>query len=327
MTELCVTFLDVGQGDATVVVLPDGDGVLIDCPRGSASTIVDYLESANVASLGLVVITHSDLDHAGGIIDVIRAFSGPTQTIAMLLDRPLQNDTQTDKKYRVMLQELAELLCEDIKPQEPYAGHEMRFGEVVIATLHPNYPDRLRALAQNNRNDLSIVLGLHYKGTRILLCGDVQRQGWQWMMDRDTSLKADVFKFPHHGAWYDGEPTLEQVLNLVDPSLVVISVGSTNGYGHPSLDTLNLLRGTLTNGRFVCTQATSRCHSELEATAIHVRDLLPDESRGGHSFKNTRSCPCAGNVTVRVSGDGVTVSPTREEHTPVIDLFARPQCR
>ena len=327
MPELLMTFLDVGQGDSTIAVLPDGGAVLVDCPAGSAPTVVDYLESAEITSLELVVITHSDIDHAGGVVQVIKSFRGPTQRIAFLLDRVLKPDPLTEKKYNVMLRELSQLLRDGIMCSEPYAGQAIQFGDVAVSVLHPSRADRLQALAQRNPNDCSVVLRVEYAGHRVLLGADVERTGWHWMVERSEGLKADIFKFPHHGAWHDGEPNLRQILDLVDPSIVVISVGSTNGYGHPSGETLRLLRSLHTTVRFVCTQATTRCHGDPGAISHQVAGLLPNESLGRQSSRNSRSCPCAGNVSVRIANDGVTVSPTPAQHKRVIDLFDNPQCR
>ena len=327
MTELLVTFLDVGQGDSTVAGFPDGGGLLVDCPAGSASTVVDYLETAQVTSLELVVITHSDLDHAGGVVQVIKAFGGPTHSIAVLPDRTLTADPHTNQRYGVMLRELAQLLRSGTSRWQPYAGNAIEFGDVSVSVLHPSDADHFEALSLRNQNDCSVALRVDYAGVRILLGADVQRMGWQWMINRNTDLKADVFKFPHHGAWYDGDPTLRKVLELVDPSVVVISVGSTNGYQHPSIETLTLLRSLQSNVRFLCTQATNQCHGELGTVATQAYELLPPESRGGHSFQNPRACPCAGNVTVRISNNGVAISPTPQQHNRVIELFESPQCR
>ena len=327
MPELLTTFLDVGQGDSTVAVLPDGGGVLVDSAAGSAPIVVEYLERAQITSLELAIITHSDLDHAGDVIEVIKGFQGSTKKVAVLFDRVLTADAQADRKYRVMLRDLAQLLRRGIEYWAPYAGKEIQFGDVAVSVLHPSEADHAEALSQGNRNDCSVALRIDYAGTRILLGADVQRQGWQWMMDRNTNLKADVFKFPHHGARCDGEPSLRQVLDLVEPSMVIISVGSTNGYGHPSIETLRLLRSLQGKVRFVCTQATDQCHGELEAAATQARELLASESRGGHSSQNRVACPCAGNVTVRISSNGVAIIPTPEQHSGVIDLFEKPQCR
>ena len=328
MPELSAIFLDVGQGDSTVVVLPDGGGVLVDCPAGSAPAVVDQLERAQITSLDLVVISHSDLDHAGGIVDTIRGFQGVTTKVAFFPDRVRDPDRDANRKYRRLLQNLAglvrqgvELLC------EPHAGQALEFGDVTISILHPAREDRLDALAQANPNDSSITLRVDYAGVGILLPADLQRQGWQWMVDRGADLKADVFKFPHHGSWYDGEPPLGEILDLVDPSVVIISVGTTNGYGHPSMETLELLRSRHGSVRFLCTQATDKCHDEPGSIASQARGLVPQENRGGHSFGNQRSCPCAGTITVRLSADELTTSPTLEQHSRIIDLFANPQCR
>ena len=327
MAELLATFLDVGQGDSTVVVLPNGGGVLVDCPEGSAPIVVDYLERAQITSLELVVVTHSDLDHAGGVVDSIRGFRGQTLKLAFFPDRVRNPDRQADRKYRVLLQNLADLVRQGVKLWEPHEGQAIQLGDVNVSVLHPAIVDRLDALSQSNPNNSSIALRIDYDGARILLAADLQNQGWQWIVNRDADLKADVFKFPHHGAWYDGEPTLSKILDLVDPSVVVISVGSTNNYGHPSIETLKLLRSLHASVRFLCTQATTRCHDEPESIANHARELVPPENRGGHSFRNRRSCPCAGIVTVRLSSSGVTTSPALEQHNRVIDLFAHPQCR
>ena len=327
MPELLSTFLDVGQGDSTLVVLPEGGGVLVDCAAGSAPNVVDHLEQAQVTNLELLAITHSDLDHAGDCIDVIKGFQGQTLKLAFLPDRTLDSNRQANSKYRVLLRDMAAQLRRGTEFWMPYAEKVIHFGDVAVSVLHPTPADHLEALAQGNRNDSSVVLRIDYEGARILLGADVQRQGWQWMVDRNEDLKADVFKFPHHGAWYDEEPSLSQILDRVDPEVVVISVGSTNGYGHPSPETLRLLRSRQDRVRFVCTQVTSRCHGDPEAMATQVRELLPPESRGRHSSQTRRSCPCAGNVMIRISSNGIEINPTPEQHSRVIDLFERPQCR
>lgn len=327
MPDLLATFLDVGQGDSTIVVLPDGGGLLVDCPSGSAPIVVDHLERTRTTTLELVVISHSDLDHAGGVVDTVKEFPGRTLKLAFFPDRVRDPDPQANRKYRVLLQDLAKLVRQGCKLWDPEAGQEIRFGDVTVSVLHPAREDRLDALSISNPNASSIALRIDYAGAGILLGADVERQGWQWMVNRNADLKADVFRFPHHGAWYDGEPPLSKILGLVDPSVVVISVGSTNSYGHPSIQTLNLLRSLRTSVRFLCTQATSRCHSQPASIASRARELLPPENRDGHSFRNQRSCPCAGQVTVRLSSNGIMTSPTEGQHDRVIDLFETPQCR
>ena len=203
----------------------------------------------------------------------------------------------------------------------------MQIGDVAISVQHPLSDDHLKAVSRGNPNDSSVVLRIEYAGTRILLGADVQQSGWQWMLNRDADLRADVFKFPHHGAWHEGEPSLNEIMERVAPSVVIISVGTSNHYEHPSPETLRLLRTLQGSVRFMCTAATPRCHGKPEAIAPQVRALMPPESQNGRSYKDSRSCPCAGHVTIRISRNGIEVSPTLEQHGRVIDLFETPQCR
>ena len=328
MPDLVVKFLDVGQGDSTLVVLPNGDGVLVDCAAGAAPYVVEQLEQTQVTNLELMVITHSDQDHAGGCMDVVKSFGGQILRLAILHDRVLNSNEQSNKRYRVLLRDLvSQLLRCKTKRWLPYAGKSILLGEVTFSVLHPSDVDHLDAVACGNPNDSSIVLMIEYAGSRILLGSDVQRRGWQWMLERDTDLKADVFKFPHHGAWYSGEPSLQKVMERVDPAVVVISVGTSNSYGHPSPETLRLLRSLQGSVRFMCTAATPQCHGTPEAMSTQVRELMPPESQGGYSYKKPQFCPCAGHVTIHISSSGVEVHPTPEQHGRVIELFETPQCR
>ena len=327
MTELRAKFFDVGQGDSTFVALSNESGMLVDCAPGSASTVVDYLEEAQIEDLELLVVTHSDLDHAGDVVTVARAFPGTVRRLAFLPDRPLPLDPQTNTKYRILLQELAELLLDGTEHWSPYAGNAIIIGDVSVSVLHPSVADHFLALSRSDQNASSVVLKIQSSEASILLGADVERRGWKAILDRGENLKADVFKFPHHGAWYGGTPSLKQILDQVDPSLVVISVGTTNSYGHPSVETLNLLRSYRAHVRFVCTQATTRCHGDPGAISHEATGFLPPESLGGQSSRKKQSCPCAGNVAVRITSGGVAVSPTSEQHNRVIDLFDNPQCR
>lgn len=327
MVEMRTTFLDVGQGDATIAMLPDGSGILVDCPSGRAPIVVDYLEKSHINQLELAVITHSDIDHAGGVVDAIKGFQGITARIGELVDRQVPSDPNASMQHKILLRDLVQLMRSGVGHWAPYADERIDLSGVSVTVLHPSEADRLEALLANDRNNCSITLRLEYAGIRLLLTGDLQRKGWRSVIDRKSDLKSDVLKFPHHGAWYDGDPTLGKVLELVDPSLVVVSVGTTNGYHHPSAQTLALLRGLATGVRFVCTQATGQCHGDPRLAADTARQLVPEECRDGHSFTHRRSCPCAGNVTVSISDDGMAVTPTQEQHDRVIGIFDTPQCK
>jgi len=324
-SELTVAFLEVDRGDATVVLTPGGsEAMLVDCGMGSAASVLDFLQQARVRLLKLVVITHSDLDHVGGVVELLKNFKGQTEYLAFLPDRVRQANIDADRNYRVLLREIAQLLRDGIVYSSPYAGEEFKFDELVVSILHPTAAEFFDALSQNNRNDASVVLRLEYQECRILLGADVQKQGWQWMKDRSTDLAADIFKFPHHGAWYDGNPSLSEILDLIHPSTVIISVNSNNRYNHPSIETLQLLQTHSAIARFACTQATAKCHKELSSVSSKARSILKGVS---WQTQVSESCPCAGTIIAHVSKGAVDLIPSQEQHQLIIKLLDHPQCK
>jgi len=324
-SELTVAFLAVGEGDATIILVPGcAEAILVDCGQGSAASVLDFLEQTKVRLLKLVVITHSDLDHCGSMVGVLNNFEGQTACLAFLPDRVRQLNPIEDRNYRLLLREIAQLWREGTIPCSPYAGVSFKFGELIVSILHPAQADLLDALSQNNRNDASVVLKLEYQECRMLLGADVQKQGWKWMKDRGTDLAADVFKFPHHGAWYNGNPSLNEVLDLVHPSTVIVSVNSNNRYDHPSIETLKLLRTHNAITRFACTQATAKCHQDLHSVSSKARSILKSvswQTQGGEA------CPCAGTIVAHVSKGVLDLTPSEKQHQLIIELLDCPQCK
>lgn len=264
-SNLNVAFLDVSQGDSTVIILPDSrSAILVDCPEGQAPVVFDFLEAHRIQVIEYAFITHSDFDHAGGMVDLINQFrseGGEVRYLAYLHDRP-----SIGKKHKDLLRGLAKIERTGIQEFYPYASDRIvKIDETLLQILHPTRADCSDALAMANRNDISVVLRIEYAGRRVLLGADVQGQGWRWITDRRTDLQAAIFKFPHHGAWYDEGILIPELLNRIRPSYVIISVGTRRkgGYIHPSEKTFAELRARRDTLRFLCTQATFQCHSDF----------------------------------------------------------------
>lgn len=251
-----IAFLDVGQADSTVVTLPDeSSAVVIDCPPREVT--IDYLQQQAVTKLTHVFFTHTDNDHFGGAVTLIDDFLkfGDVELVAY---------NQADRlniggrKRRPALQRLVQLArLHDLKVCNPRAGDSWKVQGVLIDALHPDPLDLHDAQVRDNPNNASVVLKLSYAGSTILMPADVQGQGWYWIVQRGTNLIANILKFPHHGAWYDpvgAQPSLDQVLKIINPSLAIISVGSSNPYGHPHPRTIELL-SSLTDIKLTDTRA------------------------------------------------------------------------
>jgi len=302
--EITVAFLDVGQGDSAVIILPDqSSAIVVDCFRDSVA--IDYLEGKSVNTLSYVFLTHTDIDHIGGVVGLLENF-GQVDGIGYNHDTP----KIVIGERRSILQRLVQLVrMRDLKVCSPRSGQSWTFQDVVVDVLHPDDLDAKEAELSGDTNNASVMLRATFAGRRVLLAADIEGRGWQWVVERNTDLRADVFKFPHHGAWYNAsgqQPSLGKVLRQVNPGLVVISVGTHNRYSHPDLKTLELLR-SYPQLRFVCTEATPKCHSSLKA--------------------EKRVCRCAGTVEVVIGNDRIEVTPDHAEHSEVMKRFDAPQCR
>jgi competence protein ComEC len=309
--EIKVAFLDVGQGDSTIVVLPDrSSAIVVDCPR--APIAVDYLEKVGVNTLNYVFLTHTDLDHIGGVVELLENFMqfGYVGGIGYNHDTP----KIACGKRRIILRQLAQLIRRhgwDVC--SPRSGQSWMFQGVAVDVLHPDDLDMKQAELMKNKgaNNASVMLRITFASRRVLLTADIESQGWQWVIRRGTDLQADVLKFPHHGAWYDASDqqySLSDVLQQVNPSLAIISVGTHNRYEHPKLKTLELLR-SYPQLRFMCTEATPKCYSSLK------------------NAREKKAYPCAGTVEVVIGNNLMMAAPDCAKHAEIIKRFDIPQCK
>lgn len=272
---LSVAFLDVGQADCTVVVLPcpkpqsDVFAVLVDCPSDTGPAY-DYMRRAGVTHVTDVLVTHSDQDHIAGtgeLIDNCRAIGIGVGRLAYLHDT---SAIAHQKRRRAILRHLLQTARRaGIRTVSPSTGQRWApAADVIIEILHPDDEDLKQAQLDGSPNDASILVKMSYAGRHVLVTGDLGGKGWARVIQRGTNLSADFLRFPHHGAWYDpaaGEPSLPDVLAKIDPEVVVFSVGTTNGYGHPDLRSVQLL-DSMPKVRFAHTQQTPRCFVDGKAT-------------------------------------------------------------
>lgn len=203
-----ITVLDVGQGLA-VVVRDEDRAVLIDTgPRDES--VLDALSSVGVDDLDAVVVTHADIDHAGGLEAVTQRYAS-----AVVLAEPAAH---------AALPVAASAL--DI-------GDRIEVGRVRIEVLAPPVATRTSALATDN--DGSLVLMVTVGERRVLVTGDIEAPAEEWLVASGMDLSADVLVVPHHGS--NTSSTLA-FLDRVDHAVAVIPVGASNPYGHPHPDVL-----------------------------------------------------------------------------------------
>lgn len=229
--DLQVHFLNVGQGDCTIV-LCDGEAMVID---GGPAVSSDYVYSYIRNTLGLtwinyVVSSHPHVDHVAGLSAVLNA-----APVDVILTPTLEWDS---KSFRKMI-EYADLSGTPVViPEE---GETFPLGGATVTVLHcwPDVFDSAFIEAYGSRtNDSSIVLRIDYGKTSFIITGDAEDWSEYMMIDSGLNLKGDVLRIAHHGSQYS---STMQFLQAVQPEYAVISVGTDNGYGHPHQATLNRL--------------------------------------------------------------------------------------
>lgn len=320
-----VTFLDVGQGDCTLVVDFDAPAALIvDCPGTSLRDVVALLDAAGVVRPDLVVITHSDMDHMVGVVELAR--SRGTAEVRYNLDRPLPATPEDRKKWRAALKALAGLEDEGTILGPAVAGVTGSVGTVTYRLLSPTpgLVSMAQAIAQPNR--ASAVVRLEAGNLVVLVGGDADGEAWRRLIDAGVGLGADVLRVPHHGGDIGhaaGYASWDDVLDAVNAELNVVSVGTRNTYGHPTREALAALGRRTPGARVMCTQVNYICAGGRPLPPS--MRLLPVASRAGAGDR-PGSCPCAGTVTVEVADAGWSVTPSVGEHRAVIDLLASPMC-
>lgn len=224
--ELRVWFFDVGQGDATLIITPEGHQILID--GGPDRVVLAKLGEALPPwdrTLDAVIATHPDADHIGGLAAVLGGYE-----VARVITNGDGKDTSVAAAF------------ESARASEPGAsletgrrGRTLAFGELTLTELWPAEG----ALADDDANAASIVYRLDYGDTSVLLMGDAT-EGVEGEITKGTwgadgtegteALDVDVLKVGHHGS---ATSSSYAFLQEVSPEFAVISCGLENRYGHP----------------------------------------------------------------------------------------------
>ncbi|HEX2160241.1 MAG TPA: ComEC/Rec2 family competence protein [Thermoleophilaceae bacterium] len=217
---LTVTFLDVGQGDATLVQHPDGSAVLFDGgpPEGGVARL---LRRAGVRRLSAVVMTHASRDHHGGLAEVVERFS-----IDLLLDG---GDGTRDVGFRAVV---AAARARGARRVEAVAPLTLRAGGLSVELLSPG--PRPPGPPPEDPNPRAVVAIVRSDGFDLLLSGDAESETLLPLGLPDV----DAMKVAHHGS---ADPGLPELLAQTRPEIAAIPVGE-NSYGHPAPSTLAALR-------------------------------------------------------------------------------------
>lgn len=220
---LRIEFLNIGQGDSSLIFLPGGAKLLIDGGRPDKRVLEELAAvlPANDRYLDLVLASHNDADHLGGLVEVLRRY----EVGAFLYNGRDDGNLAHFAEARTAAAE------KDIPIVALAQGDRIKYGESLGEILWP-IPS---ALTQKSTNEGSVVLKLSAAGATALFAGDIGEKTEKIIAG--LAGFADILKIPHHGSKYSSSAGF---LNFLQPRLAVIEVGK-NSYGHPTAEVLNRL--------------------------------------------------------------------------------------
>lgn len=218
-----VEFIDVGQGDS-ILICSNGYSALIDTGvTDSANDICSVIANNNIETLDVLVLTHLDSDHVGGV-DKITEIYKPENLI-------LPELSIESEGLGVAQLAISRVTDSGGKIYTAVQGMDFSIGDFKITVLA-----QLTDMASENNR--SIITMVEKDGKRFLLTGDLEAKGERVLLKEGLNLKCDVLKVGHHGS---NSSSSDDFLNSVKPQYAVISVGANNRYGHPHSKVLSSL--------------------------------------------------------------------------------------
>lgn len=223
-TFLTVAFLDVGQGDAIYIEAPNGNQMLVDGGRDTkVLTRLSEVMPFGDRSIEVVIGTHPDEDHIGGLVDVLTRYS-----VEAVIEPGMPNDTGAWNSFVSLVTE------EGIDHFIGRAGMLVDLGSGV--TFRILYPDT--QITGGDTNLSSIVGILSYGESDFMLTGDAPQSVEASLVKKfGNALASEVLKAGHHGSKTSSAP---QFVDAVSPTFGIISAGKDNRYGHPHQQTIDV---------------------------------------------------------------------------------------
>ena len=244
-----VTTLDVGQGDAAVVRFPDDRVVLIDggirrryyderkegwVEYDMGKRVIEpYLDYRGIREIDMVVLTHPDLDHGGGLGYILENFR--VGEVIGVSDMPLESPVHRRLHALVNMR--------NIPYRFPYAGEIPFTPTATLEVLHPIDADSVNLLDADT-NDDSLVLKMSYEEIDVLFTGDIGEKAEARLVASGADLRSEILKVPHHGSRTSSTP---KFLEAVQPGCAIFSLGQRNAYQLPHREVVDRYRarGTL----------------------------------------------------------------------------------
>ena len=237
--DLYINFIDVGQGDSTLITTQFNKKILIDgggSEFGSTfdvgeKTLLPYLLKKKIHKLDYVVISHFDSDHVGGILTILEELN----VKQVLIPKQVEYSENYNKFLDIIKKR-------NIKVKIVGEGNTINIDKNTYLDIL--WPEE-KQITDNVLNNNSLIVRLCYKNFKMLFTGDIEEIAEQRLLQKyenTEKLTADILKVAHHGS---KSSSIAEFLEKVNPRIALIGVGKNNKFGHPNagvLDRLNMLR-------------------------------------------------------------------------------------
>ncbi|WP_066418719.1 lamin tail domain-containing protein [Halorubrum aethiopicum] len=310
---LTVHMLNVGQGSSTLIIGPTGETILIDSGdwRDDGADVIDYLEARGITRIDHLVTSHADADHIGGHAGVIDHFETDGDGVGAVYDPGIAAGSATYESYLDAIEE------HDVTLYQTQAGDSIAIEDVEAQVLAP--PDDY--LANDDRNENSLVIHLQFGSSSFLLPGDGETESEEYLVETyGSELNSTVLAVGHHGSQ---SSTSDVFLDTVSPRVALISSAYDSQYGHPHEEVLSRLdqrsiptywTGThghvrLTSNGSAVTVATQQ-DAPSRASALRDGEPVSDDADGG--FTDRLVVPATGSAAPSTPDDSTSEDDTSD---------------
>ncbi|MDD3303429.1 MAG: ComEC/Rec2 family competence protein [Clostridia bacterium] len=216
-----IHYIDVGQGDATLIVQGE-HAMLIDAgTNDSYLTLEKYLKEQGISKFDYIIGTHPHEDHIGGMDKIIKSFDEDK-----ILFPKITSTTKTFENF------VNAVKSKNKKLTTPVVHDKYALGNASFEILAPN-SEKYEGL-----NNYSIVIRITFENTNYIFTGDAEKESEDEIIKNNSDISADVLKVGHHGSKTSSSA---KFLTAVNPKYAIISLGKNNSYGHPHKQVMDRL--------------------------------------------------------------------------------------
>ena len=231
--DIQINFVDVGQGDSTFIITPKNKTILIDGGGSNTgsfdvgeNTLLPYILDKGYNKIDLMIISHFDSDHVGGLLTILEEIK-----VEKVLIAKQEEQSENYKRFFNIVKE------KNIPVIVGKRGDKINIEkDLYLDILFPESEQ----IEENVINNNSLVFNIYYNNFSMLFTGDIEEIAEKRIIEitNKSRLKADIIKIPHHGS---KTSSTRELLEIVLPKIALIGVGKDNLFGHPSSETIDKL--------------------------------------------------------------------------------------